>query len=417
MISNLDNTQYNKLLKAVASISALYSSQASPLVHYRFIENLFAKTSYNKANLIANKDASFDCVLDNKGGVGIKTFVSNGIVKGEKIAEFNRVAETFEKYRNRSEELFAAVARERNHRILSDAKEHGVDLNKSFYHCLVRKPGGAFVHEEPYELIDIDNLKLIDGHSRYPVFSDGKSEYNYNNTKSTLYKKFKLNMFENSETIELPIISEEKIYDILSNFYNSLSANDFINDEQESFKFINFESDLNELITGNEQNEDFVVLPLYGTRRKKFVEEQSGINAWNAGGRKRKFGECYIPVPAIIHEIRPNFFPPRTHKFKTKLPNGKLITTKLASGTFEKSKAFQSDPLTDLGEWVHDMIDLSKENFYKRSNKLKPYIYEDLVKIGKDSVKIIKVENKEYQYELRTMPVDSFENFITEYKN
>ena len=45
MISNIDNIKYNDLLKAVASMSALYSSQASPLVHYRFIENLFAAPS------------------------------------------------------------------------------------------------------------------------------------------------------------------------------------------------------------------------------------------------------------------------------------------------------------------------------------------------------------------------------------
>jgi hypothetical protein len=364
MISNIDNIKYNDLLKAVASMSALYSSQASPLVHYRFIENLFAKTSFNNANLIADKDISFDCLLDNKGGVGIKTFVSKGNVKSEKIAEFNKISKTFEKYKNKPEELFEAVAKARNTRILSDVKAYGIDLNKSFYHCLVRKPGGAFIHEEPYELIDIDKLKLISGRSKYPIFSDGKSEYNYNQTKSTLLKKFKLNMFENSETIELPIISEEKIYNILSSFYKGLNPNDFIKDEQESFKFI------------NEQNDEFVILPLYGTTTHKFVEEKSGINAWNAGGRERKFGECYIPLPAIVHDIKPNFFPPKTHKFRTKLPNGKIITTKLSQGSDEKSKAFQSDPLTSLGEWVHDMIDLSEENFYKRIKKLNIYTYD-----------------------------------------
>ena len=39
------------------------------------------------------------------------------------------------------------------------------------------------------------------------------------------------------------------------------------------------------------------------------------------------------------------------------------------------------------------------------------YTYDDLINVGKDSVKIIKVENKDYQYELQTMPLDSFEKF------
>ena len=39
------------------------------------------------------------------------------------------------------------------------------------------------------------------------------------------------------------------------------------------------------------------------------------------------------------------------------------------------------------------MIDLSKDNFYKRINKkFNIYSYDDLITIGKDSVQIIKVE-------------------------
>ena len=76
MFSKIDQDKYFNMLKAVASMSSLYSSQDSPLIHYRFIENLFTKTSLIKAELIAHKDMSFDCRLENKVGVGIKTFVS-----------------------------------------------------------------------------------------------------------------------------------------------------------------------------------------------------------------------------------------------------------------------------------------------------------------------------------------------------
>ena len=61
------------------------------------------------------------------------------------------------------------------------------------------------------------------------------------------------------------------------------------------------------------------------------------------------------------------------------------------------------------------MIDLSKDNFYKRMKKFNIYAYDDLITIGKDSVQIIKVENKNYDYELNTMPLDTYENFINKF--
>ena len=61
------------------------------------------------------------------------------------------------------------------------------------------------------------------------------------------------------------------------------------------------------------------------------------------------------------------------------------------------------------------MIDLSKDNFYKRMKKFNIYSYDDLITIGKDSVQIIKVENKNYDYELNTMPLDTYENFINKF--
>lgn len=408
MFSKIDQEKYFNILKAVASMSSLYSSSESPLIHYRFIENLFAKTSEIKAELIAKKDISFDCLLANKGGVGIKTFVSNSNNTSEKIAEFNRISEKLKKYESNTEELFVAVAEARNTRVLTDIKEYGVDLSKSFYHCLVRKPGGVYIHEEPYELIDIPKLKLIDRSTKYPLFTDGKSEYNYNSTKSTLLKRFKLNDFKNSNLIQIQIISEDKIYESLLSFYKSLSDDMFTKDAQNSFKFINFDNDINEDLFVDQNNEEFIVLPLYGTRKDKYVEEKSGINAWNAGGRERKFGESYIPIPSVVHKIKPGFFPPRDQKFLTKLPNGKIIKTKVSQ---EGNKAFQSDPLTDLCEWLFELIDLDKNTSKSRFQKKKVYTYDDLMNVGKDSVKIIKVENKAYDYELHSMPLDSFEAF------
>lgn len=418
MISKIDKTKYFNLLKAVGSMSSLYSKNKSPLIYYRFVENLFAKASILKANLITREDKSFDCLLENEIGVGIKTFVSATNTKKEKIAQFNSVSDKLKKYERNPEELFLNVAKFRNKRIMSDVKDYGVNLNKSFYHCLVRKPGAVYVHEEPYELIDISKLKLIDNTTKYPFFSDGRSEYNFDYSNSTLSKRFKLNEHHNSKPVNIKIISEDKIYEALLSFYKNLKNDFFIKDMQEAFEFLNFDDDFNDQLFADELNKEYVILPLYGTKSKnvKKVESSSGINAWNAAGRKRKFGECYIPIPAKVHDIKPNFFPPRDVKFKTKLPNGKIINTKVSSGTIGREKAFQSDPLTSLGEWVHEMIDLSKDNFYKRMKKFNIYTYDDLITIGKDSVQIIKVENKNYDYELNTMPLDTYENFINKFE-
>ena len=78
--------------------------------------------------------------------------------------------------------------------------------------------------------------------------------------------------------------------------------------------------------------------------------------------RERKFGESYIPIPSVIHKIKPNSFPP-DQKFRTKLPNGKIIKTKVSQ---EGNKAFQSDPLTDLCEWLFELIDLDQNTSKRR---------------------------------------------------
>jgi hypothetical protein len=41
------------------------------------------------------------------------------------------------------------------------------------------------------------------------------------------------------------------------------------------------------------------------------VFERSGLNQWNARGRKRNESEVYIPIPKLIHDKFPNFFPGR----------------------------------------------------------------------------------------------------------
>jgi hypothetical protein len=214
-----------------------------------------------------------------------------------------------------------------------------------------------------------------------------------------LYKKFELNQYKNSELIAL------EMYDDIF---------------QKVLKWTNLAPKEQQIIQANEPappsfiqhlKVDFVVLPLYSTRSGDIreVQEKSGINQWNAGGRERKFGESYIPIPKAIHKEHPNFFPPKDVKFSLNLPNGKVISAKVCQ---ENNKALMSDPNTDLCEWLYTIIDKDLDIAKKRFSQQRPYQYDDLRKVGKDSVKVMKVEGKFNCYKLESSNLGSYEDFI-----
>ena len=89
---NFDFKKYKTLLKAIASMSRLYNDNNTALIHSRFVEKLYITCS--KSRDLTRKDGSFDAILDNIAGVGIKTFVAtnNNTNKSEKIAEFTKNA-------------------------------------------------------------------------------------------------------------------------------------------------------------------------------------------------------------------------------------------------------------------------------------------------------------------------------------
>jgi len=396
---DFDLKVYEDLLKAVASISKLYSNNDKPFIHPRFIEKLYVHAS--GARDLSRKDMSFDALLGKDIGVGIKTFIVEKLStnKSEKIAEFTCNANLGD-FKNLTHEQKAIKSAElRNGRVISDANEYDIDLNKSIYHCLIRTRGGAIIHEEPYELIKVEMIKPINvrgaeitefsaddnGHT---YFTDGLSNYCYNKSKNVLYKTFKLNEAKNSDFIELKIFENmfEKILE-----WTQMTKNVVLTDSSPAEK-------------------EFVILPLYSTRSKKpIVEPRSGINQWNAGGRERKFGEAYIPIPAKIRKEHPHFFPHKDQKFKLKLPHGEIILAKVCQ---DNSKALMSDPNDDLCQWLFRILDPTIETSLKRMQERKPYTYADLEKIGKDSVKIIKSNSLDYDFELQSMPLGSYETFI-----
>ena len=159
---------------------------------------------------------------------------------------------------------------------------------------------------------------------------------------------------------------------------------------------------------------DFVILPLYSISTGN-VAPKSGINQWNAGGRKRKFGEAYLPIPSVIHHKYPDFFPARDSSFDLFLPN----SPEAQSGKVcqENSKALMTSPNNALGVWLVSVLDPSvpPTAFDESPSRKRPFTYDDLLSVGKDSVLVRKKgQGADAQYHLSFAAVGSFEEFIAD---
>lgn len=401
--SGFDENSYASGIEYVSRLSRLYSSSEHAYIVYRFIEKLFCITT--GAEDLASMQKSFDA---RKGvqGFGVKTFTatSRQSHKREKIAEFTRDASSGAFQNLTPRQVALQVAQKRNARIASDAIEIGVDIAQSYYHCLIRFPGFAVVHEEPYELIDvakifptaqngqeIDKFPSKQGGTVY--FSDGKNFYQFSMAKHTLLKAFSPESFFVSKDLKTPV--DDAIWSSFLRAPLSLAESQSSTEEYD--------------LEGEYMEDDYVILPLYSTQGKtKQVAEASGINQWNAEGRPRKFGEAYIPVPKAVHKLRPNFFPPRHVKFVLVLPTGARIAAKICQSD---DKALMSDPNDALCKWLFSMIDGSLSVAEKRLTQRAPYTYADLQRIDKDSVRI-SLNKTTGEYHLTSMPLGAYDTFV-----
>lgn len=399
--SEVDIPKYAELVKYVSNLSALFSDSSNAAIDSRFVEKLFCKLTQSRD--ISRKDVSFDAVHGIDAGVGIKTFVAGAgtATKTEKVAEFAKdaTAGVFQGLSN--EERAHKVTELRNARVLSDTAEMGLNPDVGFYHCLVRRPEFAFVHEEPYQLIKSDELiptnkfgkKIksftLDGVG-HVYFTDGVNDYTYNVSKNVLMKKFVLTAGFNS--IQMPTPINFEIWEAL------LGATVTQEPYFDAPKAV-------------EVSEDFVILPLYSTQSKdnKTVAPKSGINQWNAGGRERKFGEAYIPVPRQVHKISPDFFPEKDQTFTILLPSGSQIPAKICQ---QGSKALMSSPNTLICNWLFASIDGSISESERRLGQHRPYSYSDLQLIGKDSVRVTRTPQGPAAYEISLAPIGAYEEFV-----
>ncbi len=379
----ISKKQYIDLLEITGSLSNLFAESSSPFLYYRTMENIFCK-AFNAVNL-ARGDISADAGK-NGVGIGLKTFLQNNGNTFQKIAEFNKNSYLFAGLT--SIDLVKKVSLMRNERIKATMRI--CKLSDMMYHIVTRSYNRMAIYEEHMDFINIDKLKMINEKSTTIQFNDGLYDYNFNKSKSTLFKRFDTS--DNKKIFDFPVSILEDPYEFL------LSKNNFRNFKNEQ-KIHN--------IHNNDDNiEDFIVLPLYSPKTQ-IVENKSGLNQWNANGRIRNENEVYIPIPAWIHKFKNKFFEyntddKKTAPFKVQLPNGELLDMKVAQ---QGGKALMSNPNRDLGKWIlRDILELEPRKIVTK---------EHLDIIGIDSVKLTKTKNGTFLLDF--LKSGSFEEYKNKY--
>lgn len=365
-----NNGDYLKLLSAVSKLSGLFSESSVPFINYRVAENIFCR-SFNAGNL-SRSDTAFDANY-NSVGVGLKTFTCNSNNSTEKVAEFNSLSRVLSEFKGK--ELAIKLGEFRNDRI--NLANRLYDIESSLYHIVARKEKELLLYETDYKTIDIANIHSVKDNKASLQFEDGNNFYSFNYSKSTLFRKFIIPQ----NAFRLPVEIIEDPYTLLL----------------ELFENKDLKPATDKLIKG----QNFVILPLYGFQNKeKFVFEKSGLNQWNAGGRKRNIGEIYIPIPIEIHKNFPNFFPARDTHFNLKIPTGETFIAKVCQ---DNSKALMTDPNKAMSDWLLRKVLQLKEGELATIEKLD--------KLGFDSVIITKTDNQNFMIDI--MKTNAYNEFIT----
>lgn len=334
------------------------------------MENIFVKAF--EADDYSRSDISADA---GKGGVGIglKTFLQQNGRTFQKVAEFNR--ESYLLQGMSPWEIIHQVALMRNERIESTMRI--CNVQEMMYHLVTRSKNQMAIYEEPMDLIDLNSLQLTKDNPTTIQFKDRINEYTFNKSKSTLLKRFETDNKRRIMGFKVNILADP-------------------------FEFLlNRKEDV--LTTkASEDVVDFIVLPLYSPR-SQLVEKQSGLNQWNAGGRRRDVDEVYIPIPAWVHRNKMGFFTyntddHKTDKFNVKLPGGEIVPMKVAQ---QGGKALMSDPNLALGKWIlRDVLRLPPKTLVTRKK---------LDILGIDSVKLSKM--RDGTYALDFLHTGSYEEF------
>jgi hypothetical protein len=364
--------RYKCYLTLIGKLSRLFTISGNLYLDSRISEIVFCEAfgAYNTSRDDSTSDANI-----NRLGIGIKTFLHQSSCY-QKIAEFNRLRKDYSTLSD--EDLMHFLAFSRNERIRVTQATY--DLESLIYHFVTKTKQEFLIHEQNMRSINTDRLQLVKTSPTSLVFKDDMETYNFNRSKSVLQMRFE------------PIDPLERVkIEVIENPLRFL---------EESFMQSELQSSLRVVKDPFSNNE--VYLPLYSTKAGTYgcVQKRSALNQWCASGRKRSFGEAYIPVPQEIHKINPTFFPDRDKCFRLELPNRKTLSVKLCQ---DNSKALMSDPNTDLGEWLI-------EGIFNRKIEERPITRNDLEIRGFDAVKIWKKNERTYAIDFAR--IGSFEEFI-----
>ncbi|PKF60371.1 NgoFVII family restriction endonuclease [Psychromonas sp. psych-6C06] len=362
MQSEQKKQDYHHYLQVVGGLSNLFSESTAPYLYYRAAERIFCR-AFNAEDL-SRGDVAIDA-MKNGVGIGLKTFLIGNQKSWQKVAEFNRDRSKYIDLPTL--EMVKEVARLRNARINFTIRLYR--LKRVIYHCVVRDKGVFHLFEEPMHLVDIENIKLINNNSNSIIFTDGIADYNFSLSKSTLLKRFNTSHYAASFNIDIAD-------DPLSQLSEQMRLTTQLSPKLKSF--------------------DTIYLPLYG--RNKTVFERSGLNQWNANGRKRDPDEVYIPIPSWIHDKFPDFFPEQDVPFSVRLPSGQRLSCKLCQAG---RKALMSNPNVDLGRWIlRSVLQLEYDQLVN---------YSQLQTLGVDSLRLDKIAEGEYQ--INFSKIESYEEF------
>lgn len=370
--------RYIELLSVCASFSNLFSDSDIPFLYYRTHENIFCE-AFEAIN-VARDDISIDAKKQNIG-IGLKTFLHANGKTFQKIAEFDKQLKNIDV--SNKLDFIKAISDSRNKRIAFAKNVH--NLENLIYHLTTREDHKLLIFEEPMDMIDVDNLKINKSSNTSILFNDGINEYNFNFSKSTLLKRFVCPQSRVIKSFEVNIL--EKPFNVLLNFHKTI---DTFFPEPKHIK-----------------QKDYIVLPLYNPRNKD-VEKRSGLNQWNANGRKRNENEVYIPIPSWIHKVKNNFFTYNTNDYKTLpftvlLPDGKKLSMKVCQSG---GKALMSNPNSLLGIWIlREVLNIPVGT---------PVTRELLDIIGIDSIKLTKMDANTYK--MSFLKTGSFELFERMYR-
>lgn len=273
----------------------------------------------------------------------------------------------------------------RNERIKSTMRI--CNLNDMIYHLITRSKNYMAIYEEHMDSVDIERITITNKLKNSIHFCDGKHDYSFSLSKNTLFKRFDTTEHQKIYGFNVNILEDP--FDFLLKAKNESKEN-----------FIEFNS--------QQSNEvDYIVLPLYSTMTGK-VEEKSGLNQWNANGRKRDDNEVYINIPAWIHRVKSNFFEyntpdNKTAPFDVNLPNGEKLSMRVAQ---QGGKALMSNPNSALGKWIlRDILRLKPNELVNRNQ---------LNLMGIDSIKLTKFDDNTFTLDF--LSTGSYEKFEKENK-